>query len=341
MTQLACPALLSDDSLGFLAALGTLELCTSTLGFPARLGWQGVGGAAILDVPVETVEKLAGMLYTRAIRWRDSDRIVPCDDPGPVRKPLSTAERRAKKQAGRTVSLDPAKLEPEEAIAEYRRIRDLEVKRSEPDRDSARWLSGLVNQLSSPANSPFRALTPIYSPSGQMSLYQLYRDHLTKVCENPALLTEALVAWQRSDGTGANLDARALRDAVISSSGEAENTAVAGATWLALMAVPLFRQSAGMRSAIVGWARATGVGLALRWPVWTGLLDRAAVEVILAHPVVGCIKPAEDPNEVSAVVDAHSRELRALGIEAICLSRRRPLPNSAGALLLPRVWAVS
>jgi hypothetical protein len=262
------------------------------------------------------------------------ERVLPCDDPGPVRKALSTAERRARREAadGARVKLDPASLSPREAVEVFERMRAHELDGN--DRDSGRWLSALVNQISSSRSSGLRALTPLYSPSGQMTLHQLYRDHLSALHRNKSLIAEALMGWRRHKGTGANLDARALRDAVTSSAGEAENAAVTGASWLALMAVPLFRQASGPRPAAIGWETAARGGACLRWPIWTKPLDRAAVEVLLGHPAVAATR-----------VDAQARRrkpetaLRVLGVEAVCRSRRRALDNSAGALLPPVITA--
>lgn len=337
MTTIRCPALRSDDTLGFLTALGLLELCTSTLPTAApRLGWEGVGGAALLDVPIATMEELTHHLHAVATELAASDRVLPCANPGPVRKPDSGAERRGRRESGEAVKLDPASLSAEEAIRVYGTIRDVEV--SDHDRDSARWLAALVNQLSS-ARSGFRALTPLYSPSGQMTLHQLYRDHLAAVVNELGLLGEALTGWRRRPGeTGGNLDSRALNDAASATSGKAENSAVVGASWLALMAVPLFPQVSGRRPRAVGWELAKG-GPCLRWPIWTAPLDRPAVEVLLSHPALEPPDPRrhDDPPTVRSPLPS---KLRILGVEAICRSHRRALNNSAGALRPPTVTPV-
>ncbi|MFI1676330.1 hypothetical protein [Streptomyces sp. NPDC020607] len=48
MHQLELPALLSDSPLGFLAALGILELTEPQLAQPPRLSWQGPAAPAVL-----------------------------------------------------------------------------------------------------------------------------------------------------------------------------------------------------------------------------------------------------------------------------------------------------
>lgn len=334
MTVLACPALRSDDTLGFLAALGVLELCSSTLDGRVRLGWEGLGGAALVDVPFETVEDLAAHLSSVALRMFSADRVLPCAQPGPIRKPDPVAERKARKEAGEATKLDPASLSKEAAVTEFRKMRQVEIgdpPGGEPDRDSARWLAGLVNQIG-PAKGGFQPLTPLYGPSGNMSLYQLYRRHLDAVAKAPQLIVEALIRWRRMpDETGANLDTRALRDSAVTSTGKATNAAVMGATWLALMSVPLFRLVSERRSVAIGWESARG--LQLRWPVWTQLLDRPAVEVLLSHPFLPV--PAWTTRAAG-----RDRGLTALGVVAICRARRQPLSKSPGALRPPTVELV-
>lgn len=335
MTRITCDALRSDDTLGLLAALGIVQLCSSSLGGEVRLSWTDVGGPARLEVPFEDVKALAGHLSGLARQMDESGQVLPCADPGPVGPASSPAERRARRQEGRPAPLDPAKLSPEEGVVAYGQMRRAEVDRG--DLESARWLSALVNQLSVARSTGLCALTPLYSPSGQMTLYQLYRDHLKEVVQSPGLLDEALVRWRRRPGTGANLDTRALRDAVAGSSGQADNAAVVGASWLALMSVPFFRQVGNGRSApeAVGWQSEHG-GPRLRWPVWTQPLDRAAIEVLLGHPSVAGL----DMEGLQRARPRTTNALRGLGVVAVCTSSRRPLSNSAGALQPPVVVPV-
>lgn len=324
MTVLALPALRSDDTLGFLAALGLLELSTSALGFDARLGWEGVGGAALLDCPFASTDVLVAELGSVVTRMVGGGQVLPCVDPGPVR-PADRATRAAEAVKGK---LDPAHLKAGRAIDEFSRLREAEAA---GDRDSARWLAAVVNQLTNAASTGHRALTLLYSPSGQMTLHQLYRDHLEQVQRRPTLLAEALEHWVRTPGqTGANLDGRSLRDATVDSSGKSTNAAVVGATWLALMAVPFFPQVSGRRPRAVGWSVPNKGQPALRWPIWTRLLDRPAVEVILGHPAL-------DEEQDGRRVDAR---LRALGVIAVCRSSRKGLSQSGGALRAPTVVPV-
>lgn len=325
MTGLVLPALRSDDTLGFLAALGVVELYASNLGVDVRLGWDGVGGAALLHGPHHTTDGVAAALASVVETMVASGRVLPCADAGPVR-PADRAARSAAAEEERG-KLDPAHLLEAQAVEVYARARAAEVS---GDDDSARWIAALVNQLTDAPSTGHRALTPFYAPSGQMTLHQLYSEHLHKVHRRPQLLHEALTGWVRTDGeTGANLDGRALRDAVAGAAGIAVNAAVVGATWLALMAVPMFPQVSGPKARAVGWEAPRRSKPALRWPVWTQPLDRASVSVLLGHPALDELGPAPG-----------NRSLEALGVVAVCRSSRKELRNSAGALQPPRVTPV-
>lgn len=322
MTRLVLPALRGDDTLGFLAALGLLELCDSGLHVPVRLGWQGAGGAAVLDAPYDDVDGLASAVGRLAAGLSADGRLIPGSDASLIRPPLGTHERKAMEDPG---SLDPMRLPVGPAIARFHSMQDTEA--SDVARVDARWLTALVNQVA-PAkrDTSDRRLTPLYSPSGQMTLYQLYRDAMVEVVRRPELLHEALSGWRRYPGSGANLDSRALVDAAEASRGKPSNREVPGATWLALQSVPWFTQVGdGVRGETAGWLYPRG-GALLRWPIWTPLLDPAAVRVLLSHPVVG--------------EDAPTSAAAALGVCAVAQAGRRALSKSAGALQPPTVmWA--
>ncbi len=348
MATIDCPALRNDDTLGFLAGLGLLELCTTALGLPgARLRWTGLGGHAVLEADCAGLGDLVDRLAALATEMRQAGRVLPFDHTGIVDPPASDAERkRMEEERGVKPPLDPLKRDGTAALALYRAVGD-----GEPSGDAvvARWVLALLNQLAdarSAAKEPTRALTPLYSPAGRMTVHQLFRDALDDVVRQPERLREALVAWERTDGTGANIDGRALRDAAVTAGGGAANRAVPGATWLALMAIPLFRQTGSAppgRAEVVGWDLRSSGGATLRWPAWRPPLDLAAVEVLLAHPAIAvALQQANngEPRWRAARRRRAQAALRALGVEAICTARRRPLEKSAGALRPPRVVPV-
>lgn len=329
--MLELTALRGDDTLGFLAALGLQELCSTALARPASLGWDAVTLHARLDVPYDTTDTLAAALAGLAGSWIEEGRLTPTDDLQLIRPPLTTRVRKAMDEAG---ALDPMRMETGEALARYGHQQGLDL--AAVGTSDARWLAALVNQLAPVSRTdPKRRLSPLYSPSGQMTIHQLFRDLRDEVARRPQALLEALIGWRRTAGSGANLDARALVDSAAASGKQSENRHVAGATWLALQSIPMFLQSGdGRAGSTWGWARENR-DTALVWPVWTSLLDRHAVEVLVAHPDVQLTPPT-----AAAARQDWERRCAALDVIGLFAARRRPLSKSAGPLLLPtRRWS--
>lgn len=354
MTHITCSALRSDDTLGFLAALGLLELCSSVLHLDARLGWEGLGGAAVLDVEVDDIPTLARLLHGVAAAMATEGRVTPARWAEVVPARLTKLDRDAQKaELGKeTPPNDPLRMPvvpTDRAAAHYAQAQARELDPWERDALSARWLSALVSQLAS--DSKARRISPLLPMSNQMTAHQQLRAFRDVVVAKPNVLTEALVHWRRGGdepkhkgiGAGAYLDSRALRDAVTTGSGEADNASVAGATWLAVNAIPFFPQvGQGRRGRAVGWEPVRGAGFELVWPVWTRSLDRAAVSCLLSHPAMSSAIPAKGRRSPSTWAEGKAKERRAgqldaLAVIAICRSQRRPLPNSNGVLLPPRV----
>lgn len=328
MTTLELPALRANDSLGMLAALGLLELCQSGLRVEAALGWSGPDGAALLSAPFGDVAELAEAIAAFAAQVHQSDRLTPAEDPALITPPLGTKARKQLEDAG---ALDPMKMPADAAVRRFQRLQESELGGS--GRVDASWLAALVGQLCRlKRDVPERRLTPLYSPSGQMTLHQLYRDALAEVVRRPAVLAEALAGWRRVSGAGANLDSRALVDAAQAAGGKPANRYVPGATWLALQSAPWFTQvgdEAGGEA--VGWRYPRG-GARLRYPVWTPVLSPAAVRVVLSHPAVRW-QPAAPPT--ADRIAAGQR--RVLGVCALYEAGRHALSKSAGPLLPPEL----
>ena len=327
MTDISLPALRSDDPLGFLAALGVVELSSSALNLATRLRWDGLGGEAILEADVENLDDLAGRLAVVAQDLSGSDRLAPAGDTHLIEPPLNDADRKRRAEAsGSKGVLDPMRMSREEVLARFAVTQQAELS---DDAGTARWTSGLVNQLGQEQNDPRCDLTPLYARTGRQNLHQLYRDYLLAVSGHPSLLREALAGWRRVAGdSGANLDHRALRDAVLATNGKPSNAAVPGATWLALMAVPWFRLSgSGLRPSATGWlsTRPGGRPRALVWPVWRQPLEPEAIEVLLSHPLVGAAARR-------SLESSDASLLAALGVDAVMWAVRRTLGNSDGPL---------
>jgi len=343
VTSFSCPALRSDDTLGFLAALGLLELCTSALHLDARLGWEGLAGAAVLDVDVEDIDDLVLRLHASAVSMAADRRVTPAPWDQLVPARLSKAERDALKAepGGESPPNDTLRMPAKKAAAHYAIAQTRELDVTDRDLLSARWLVALLSQLASDARA--RRIAPLLPMSNQMTAHQQMRAFLELVVAKPHVVFDALTKWRRMGddpqhkavGSGAYLDSRALRDAVTTGSGGTDNAAVPGATWLALNAIPLFPQvGEARRGRAVGWSAVRGVGFELVWPVWTRPLDRLAVSCLLAHPAISALS-AGRPRSTSDSVERRLRELRALGVVAVCRARRRPLQQSNGVLLPP------
>lgn len=332
MATFDLPALRSDDPLGFLAGLGLVEVCTSGLGLPVRLGWPGVGEAAQFDAPVAGIDELASAVHALVARWRAESRTAPPPDPEFIQRRLTDSQRKALiAELGSKPPNDPMRMPRALAV---KRFQDQRSRELAGDRVGARWLVGLVSQLAlvdKGQGGAYCDLTPLYAPAGQQTLHQLYEKYTSDIAADPRWVHEAMAGWRRSTtDNGANLDYRDIKDATASSGGGPENAGVPGATWLALQAVPFFRLVGdGHRGGAASWeGRRGGRPRELLWPSWWPLLDRAAIHVLLEHPAVRNIRMTRDASALSA-----------LGVQAIFRSERRVGRNSDGPLQAPQlVW---
>ncbi|MGH9102546.1 MAG: type I-G CRISPR-associated protein, Cas3-extension family, partial [Acidimicrobiales bacterium] len=177
MTLIPLDALRSDDALGVLAALGTLELLTQAGGLEARLGWDGLGGAALLETDLSDGTSVALRLREVAERIRQAGGLVPAS-PSLVDRRRSQVEHRARKAEGIEERNDPMR-----GTREVARDRLLLVAELERDGDgaTARWASGLLSMLGVDRAGD-AALTPLYAPVGQQVLAQLLEKYLLLAC---------------------------------------------------------------------------------------------------------------------------------------------------------------
>ncbi len=332
MTTLELPALRSDDPLGFLAALGILEVLRSEAGIPEdelALCWDGVGGPARLTGPFGDLEELVSLLTDAAVRMQAEGRPVAARIPDLVPRPLSDRERdEIRARIGVKPPFDPVRMSRAEVTA---RLAALSQRATESD---LRWLCAVADQCSTFPREPTAHLTPLYAPMGRQRMRQVYEAKLAAVVARPELLHEACVMWRRNPrDAGANIDRRAQRDGAVTTTGEPGNAAVTGAEWLALQSVPWFRLC-GLRDRPSAWAwlpaRRGGRPRALVWPVWARPLDPIAIEVLLTHPSVRRAGLTDEPP---------ARELVGLGVLAVLRAERAVLTNSDGPLGPARmVW---
>lgn len=343
------PALRSDDPLGFLAALGLVEILRSEVGVredELKLGWEDVGGSARLASPIPTLDELVGRLTAATGRMRAENRLVPSSITDLIPPTLTDDERESLRQAtGVAPPYDSIRMPREESIARFQRHEGA------PDRD-LRWLCALVDQTSTfPRGSDqYAHTTPVCISRSRQRVRQMYQDKLTAVVTRPEFLKEAFVGWRRNPkDAGANLDRRAERDAAVTTTGEPSNAAVTGAEWLALQSVPWFRLGGlSGRPFAWGWlsSRQGARPRSLVWPVWDRLLDPVAIEVLLSHPAVRAA--AEEPAPADggrggpqrgALRDEARLEatLRGLGVRAVLRADRTVLTNSDGPLGPSRV----
>ncbi len=348
MNVIECPALRNDDTLGFLAALGLLELTTQVLDMPnVRLGWTGVGGHAVLADAAVDRSGLIDALHGLAERTLTAGRVVPVDSPDLIRAPVSDDERRRRAEGlgVKQIPLDPLKMVWSDAAAWLAQV---SADAADGDSGPVRWALALVNQLAGVDDANLgrvQALTPLYSPSGRMTLYSLFRDATTAAAGSATMLDEALGGWARHVGAGGNLDQRALVTGADTSSGTAGPMHVPGATWLALMSIPFFRQAGdgGTGRAAVSWTLPRRGSTQLRWPVWAEPLDHTSVGVLLSHPAVSgwLARPnASQGRDAERRWSQAGQALRAIGVDAVCTTSRLAMDKSAGALLPPKVVAV-
>lgn len=288
------PALDGREPLGFLAALGLLQILTNECHLAAQLAFSATTGCARLSSPLQNSSSIADAV-TGIINHIPAGAVLPGGDP---RFPPPSASGK-----------DPLRQERPNfsALGVQARARD--------SRTADLWLPALVTDLALD-NQGRCAITPLSAPSGQQKLRTFFEKPLQEVQRNPAYIHQALTSWQRVEGcTGEYLDHRVLHSNADDVRGRAgQETGVPGATWLAIMALPLLRLTgnAGHRAATL-WHR-TGNRSLMLWPLWEALLDTSAVQVLLSHPA---LKPADDQPTVS------TRYWQPLGIFNVYAAERQ------------------
>jgi hypothetical protein len=301
---LALPALDGRSPLAFLAALGVLRLVVEELGYPASLAWSPGDCTATLIGAHDSLDNLAADLQGIADSIPDG-AVLP----------------------GMWPQLPPPGEAPDKVRLPRAELREyVGLVWGEAGAAGERWLASFVTDLS--LDEKGRADISLFAaPSGKQSMRTMLEKPLATVRKNPQVLKEALVGWRRYPGvTGEYLDHRALFDAVDAPDGRPAMRGVPGATWLALMAYPLFRTTAeGAEPWTTGWQRAPGRAFRRRlvYPLWSASFGLPEIVAALEHPVLVGAEPGPPPSAA-----------RHLSAFLVCAAERRRIPGgkSAGVL---------
>jgi hypothetical protein len=317
MTQaLELSALDGRDPLGFLASLGLLRLLAEDSA-DVRLSFSEHTATAILHGPYGSASEVAAVLQDVAARHPDS--VIPGVPAGFPRPKVGT------------IGPDPMRVGRDEYRGHVDSVRQA------AGQVALRWQAAIATDLARNEEGKV-ILTPFFAPNGQQTVRSFFEKSLTMVRREPERLLEALTAWRRVPGvTGEYLDHRVLRSKADHPRGESAEIGVPGATWLAIMALPLLRLTGdGTSARSTLWRRLPSRQTVMIWPVWRPPLDLAAVVTLIEHPDITI-----DVVDGQYVTDKTAWP--ALGVFAVGAATRRPIEGrkSAGVLtpvpVIPRI----
>lgn len=256
----ALPALDGRDPLGFLAAVGTAVLSD------ARLSFDEDDATAVLHGRYADIDQIVGTLH-KVILQLSEESLLPNTQTGFPRQKSGSGP-------------DPMRVPRDQ----YRKLVDAH----QHDKTAVKWLTSLTTDLAID-NQGRVVISAFMAPSGQQSIGTFFKTALQLVQGNPDYLHQALTNWRRLNGfSGEYLDHRALSSAADHPSGQSVETGVPGATWLAIMALPILRiTGTGDRPAATTWHRAPGLrGTHMIWPLWRQALTPLGIQTLLEHPAL-------------------------------------------------------
>jgi hypothetical protein len=292
------PALDGRSPLGFLAALGLLNLLTDTTADPAGLSFSQSNGTAVVHSSMSSLDEVGQELAAIAAAAADDAAITGVDPRFPLRAGAHADPMRRLRGSYR------------ELAAEIRHI----------DAHAAGyWLPHLLTDLAVDNNGR-AGLTPYAAPSGKQNMRTFFSKPLDEVRANPSRIHEALAGWRRVEGfTGEYLDHHVLNSAADDPLGRtAMESGVPGATWLATMALPMLRITGdGENIAATLWHR-TERRPVMIWPLWHQQLDLPAVQALIEHP---CLIPTDPTPAVRRTA------WPALGIFSVYGAERQHIPR--------------
>jgi hypothetical protein len=317
MNTIALPALTADSALGFLAAAGTLRLVAEELGDTnAQISWPSgaYSGAVLESSAFFSVDDLVAALFGLVSSMRGAKQLLPgvtgfppADDGGgadPTSK-LTIADGRGLAVSARS----------DEALSSWITAMVALV----PPIDRKTKIAGTLEK------SKFLKAGP-----GTVWVPRTLKGVLGAV--DLVSIEQAFTGWRRQAGhMGAYLDHRADVEGATGQGNKAPpKQGVPGATFLALMGLPLFpvRSTGQFSVETVGWASGANYPKGFAWPVWAGPLSVASVRALLDHPAISGL-----------VMRQEKRAVAGLGISAVFRSLRISAGNNDAALApATRIW---
>ncbi len=339
--KISLSALQGGNTLGFLAALGVVQLCTNFLGDKsAVLGWpNGPSGPALIGTSLaETVEDLAEQLRDAAGRLKAPNLLIEG-----VAFPAGVAGKAPKTKKNKSAIPDSAETDTDdENVTDPIRGYSFELGRvaalnSEGVPNYQPWLASVL-ALDEPITAKKRngslPVTPFAARGPGTVMLARTLNKLQTSAAQPTKLLEALTFWVREDSIAGYIDPRAKRNASYQASKkDHDNYGVSAAAWLAMMSIPFFPAvSVNSDVAIApGWTRPPRRQSVFRWPIWTQELSSSAISVLLSHPTLLLADESRDKDR-----------LASLGVVGVFESERGVEGNNDGPMSqAKRVWPTS
>jgi hypothetical protein len=269
------PALDGRSPLGFLAALGLLNVLSGASQMPVRLSFSPSTGVAVIDSPLTSLAEVTRELEIFVAAAAKDASIAGIDPAFPPHAGTGADPMRCERESYRALAAQVGHVDT--AALEH-------------------WLPHLVTDLA--VDRKGRAeLTPFNAPSGKQNVRTFFAKPLEEVRATPSRLHEALVGWRRVAGfTGEYFDHHVINSAADDPLGTSTESGVPGATWLATMALPLLRVTGdGQNVAATLWHR-SGRRFVMIWPLWRRPLDAPGVQALIEHP---CLVPVDATLTVS------------------------------------------
>jgi len=293
-------------SLGFLAALGLLNVLDRVGQGPVRLSFSDTDGTAVIQSDLASVDAIVSTLEAFVATSVMNTAIVGLDtrfppEAGSGADPLRRSRTDYRQLVAETAAIDQTAAEV--------------------------WLPHLVTDMA--VDQKGRAdITPFGAPSGKQNWRTFFEKPLGAVRDNPSHIREALEGWRRVDGfTGEYFDHRVINSAADDPLGRSAERGVPGATWLATMSLPLLRVTGdGTNVSATLWHRG-GRRSYMLWPLWRQPLGVHAVQGLIEHPSLV-------PQLSSSELTVSRSDWETLGIFAMYGAERQRIPgrNFAGVL---------